>query len=368
MKILLTAARYHTGLLFIFSGLIKANDPLGLSYKMQEFFELWHLESLHDFTLAFSIIIIAFEIISGVAVIVGWKMKLFSWLLLLLILFFTFLTAYALFSGKVRECGCFGDCIPLQANQSFIKDLVLLGLIAFIFAYRNKIKTSISSQAAIAIILFTTVASFSFQWFVLRHLPVLDCLPYKKGNNIPAKLLPPAGSIPDSTVITFVYEKAGKELEFTATDFPADFNDTAYKYVRRYDKLIRKGNAEPAIKDFTLQTLSGTDTTLAVLSSPGNQLYLFLKDGYQEGEWNGYVDMIRQTAAQKGTPVFLVTNLSPELVSPMLPGLTVLRCDATAIKTAARANPTLIQVRNGTIIEKWAFADFNKALESIGKP
>ena len=138
--------------------------------------------------------------------------------------------------------------------------------------------------------------------------------------------------------------------------------------VRRYDKLIRKGNAEPAIKDFTLQTLSGTDTTLAVLSLPGNQLYLFLKDGYREGEWTGYVDMIRQSAAQTGIPVFLVTNLSPELVTPMFPGLTVLRCDATAIKTAARANPTLIHVRGGTIIEKWAFADFNKALESISKP
>ena len=78
--------------------------------------------------------------------------------------------------------------------------------------------------------------------------------------------------------------------------------------------------------------------------------------------------MIRQSATQNGTPVFLVTNLSPELVSPSFPGLTILRCDATAIKTAARANPTLIHVRNGTIIEKWAFADFDRALKSIGKP
>ncbi len=119
MKILLNIARVIVGVLFIFSGLIKANDPLGLSYKMQEFFEVWGMHWLNDYTLSFSLIMIAFEIVAGVAVLVGWQMRLFSWLLLLLILFFTFLTGYALFSGKIRECGCFGDCIPLTADQSF---------------------------------------------------------------------------------------------------------------------------------------------------------------------------------------------------------------------------------------------------------
>jgi hypothetical protein len=132
--------------------------------------------------------------------------------------------------------------------------------------------------------------------------------------------------------------------------------------------LIRKGNAEPAIKDFSLQTLSGNDTTLALLSSQGNQLFLFLKDDYKEGAWRDYFNMIRQAAIQKGTSVFLVTNISPEVVTPTFPGLTVLRCDATAIKTAARANPTLIEVSKGTIMKKWAFADFDKALKSIATP
>src|ERR1044072_4382226 len=140
MKSLLKITRIIVGILFIFSGLIKANDPLGLSYKMQEFFEIWGWHALNDFTLTFSVLMIAFEIIAGVAVLVGWRMRLFSWLLLLLTLFFTFLTGYALFSGKIRECGCFGDCIPLTADQSFMKDLLLLGLIGLIFWQRNKIK------------------------------------------------------------------------------------------------------------------------------------------------------------------------------------------------------------------------------------
>ena len=182
MKILLSISRFVVGILFIFSGLIKANDPLGLSYKMQEFFEVWGLHSLNSFTLALSIIMIAFEIIAGVAVLVGWKMKLFSWLLLLLILFFTFLTGYALFSGKIKECGCFGDCIPVQANQSFIKVLVLLGLIFFIFANRDRIKQILSTRNSLLILFFTAVLSFALQWCCCsvhassRSFQTLPCL------------------------------------------------------------------------------------------------------------------------------------------------------------------------------------------------
>src|SRR5687767_14422579 len=210
MNAVLNISRVIVGILFIFSGLIKANDPSGLSYKMQEFFEVWGMHGFNDYTLAFSIMMIAFEIVAGVAVLVGWKMRLFSWLLLLLTIFFTFLTGYALFSGKIKECGCFGDCIPLSAQQSFIKDLVLLLLISLLFANRNKISNWVSSRAALGILIATTVFSFAFQWYVLVHLPVVDCLPYRVGKNIQQQMKMPEGAIPDSTVINFVYEKEGK--------------------------------------------------------------------------------------------------------------------------------------------------------------
>ena len=103
MKRSLTVIRWFVGLLFIFSGLIKANDPLGLSYKMQEFFEGWGLQSLNDYTLAFALVMNVFEVLAGVAVIIGWRMRLFSWLLLLLIIFFCFLTAYAYLTGNINE-------------------------------------------------------------------------------------------------------------------------------------------------------------------------------------------------------------------------------------------------------------------------
>src|SRR4030095_14602693 len=138
-KNILLVVRWIVGLLFIFSGLIKANDPLGLSYKMQEFFEAWRWYSLNGLTFSFSLVMNVFEVLAGVAVIIGWRLKLFSWLLLLLIIFFSFLTGYALFSGQVKTCGCFGDCLPLTPAQSFIKDLILFVLILILFINRNKI-------------------------------------------------------------------------------------------------------------------------------------------------------------------------------------------------------------------------------------
>ena len=301
MRTFINISRFIIGTLFIFSGLIKANDPLGLSYKMQEFFEVWNLHQFNDYTLTLSVIMIAFEIIAGVAVLLGWKMRIFSWLLLALILF------------------------------------------------------------------FTVVFSFAFQWYVLQHLPVVDCLPYKIGNNIPEKMRIPAGAVPDSTVIVFTYEKNGKQSSFTTENFPADFDDS-YKFIKREDKVVRKGTAVPAIRDFSLQTTSGTDTTQALLTEPGTKIFLFLKDGYLPGEWIEQMDMIIGEASKKNIKGFLVTNLDvPDNRQGFMPELQTLKTDGTAIKTAARYNPTLFLIKDGTILKKWSAVDFAEALRYLGK-
>src|SRR6478672_11865939 len=161
MKILLAIVRVVVGLLFIFSGLIKANDPLGLSYKMREFFDVWGWHGWTDYTLPLSVILIAFEIIAGVAVLLGWQFKIFSWLLLLLIICFSFLTGYAVLSGKIKECGCFGDCIKLTAQESFTKDLVLFGLILLLVIFRNRVKPIFNSLVNIVSLLLSAIAAFS---------------------------------------------------------------------------------------------------------------------------------------------------------------------------------------------------------------
>jgi uncharacterized membrane protein YphA (DoxX/SURF4 family) len=370
MKILVQIARFIVGILFIFSGLIKANDPLGLSYKMQEFFEVWNFHWLDKYTLAFSLIMIVFEIIAGVAILVGWRMKLFSWLLLVLIIFFTFLTGYAYLSGKVRECGCFGNCIPLTSGQSFAKDLVLLGLILFLFFQVQKIRPLLSQAASLAVLLLATILSASFQWYVLVHLPVVDCLPYKVGQDIPEKMKLPVGAIPDSTVISFVYEHGGRQIEFTADKFPNDF-DSSYKLVNRYDKLIRKGNAEIAIKDFALTTADGTDSTQAILGQKGYKLFLFTKEIEEESpSWNKEFIVILTMARSKKIPVYFITSDYDGMRAWMDkvgvgPEVELLKCDGTAVKTAARANPTLFLLKRGIILNKWSYADFGLALPDI---
>jgi len=373
MKLFINISRIFVGILFIFSGLIKANDPLGLSYKMQEFFEVWNIHWLDNYTLVFSIVMIAFEIVAGVAVLLGWRMKLFSWLLLLLIIFFTFLTGYAFLSDKIKECGCFGNCIPLTAGQSFAKDLLLLALIVFLFVNRNKIKPFLSNLNSQIILILTIIISFSIQWYVLQYLPFTDCLPYKVGVNIPEKMKVPPGAIPDSTVISFIYEKNGKQVEFTADKFPSDFDDS-YKFIKRYDKLVRKGNAEPDIRDFSLVTLSGNDTTQQILQQPGYTIFVFAKELPDSNPpWNKEFSVIFSGKKMKNIPLYFITANAEQVEVYLgrngftMYDITILKCDATAIKTAARANPTLYLLKHGTIINKWSAAEFDNAILEISR-
>lgn len=364
MKTFLLLTRWIVGLLFIFSGLVKANDPLGLSYKMQEFFEVWGMHFLNDYTLAFALIMNVFEIVAGVAVIIGWRMKLFSWLLLLLIIFFTFLTGYALFSGKIKTCGCFGDCLPLTPAQSFGKDLFLLVLILILFITAKKIKPAVKPIGAMVLLLLATVGTGAGQYYVLQHLPIVDCLPYKKGNNLLEQMKTPANAVPDSFSIVFTYKRNGKMLEFDQANFPADF-DSTYEYVDRKDKLVKKGNGLQAkITDFTLQTLSGADTTAAVLATPGKYLVLFVKDFDHTANWLSGFDKVREAARQKNLPILVVTADADRALS-VLPNSTILKCDATVLKTIARVTPTYAVMKGPTILSKTSYTDTHKLLQEI---
>lgn len=362
MKKLLTISRWLVGLLFIFSGLIKANDPLGLSYKMQEFFEVWGTVYLNDFSLFLSVEMISFEIIAGVAVIIGWEFELFSWLLLLLIIFFTFLTGFAFLSETIRACGCFGDCIKLTAQESFIKDIILLVFIVFLFVNRNTIQEKISKKIAIIVLTITVLFSFAIQVYVLKNLPIVDCLPYKVGKNILEQRKIPKGAIPDSTVINFVYLKNGKNVEFDADHFPADFDDSVYQFVKRYDKLIRKGNAEPPIKDFVLLTANNFDTTEAILSSPGKLLIIFSKDW--KNDWNSSVKKIKAFTNQHKDYKLIIATVDLDKIE-LKDSCTIFKSDFVAIKTAARVDPTLYYLNDGVILNKWAIRNWDNAIQQL---
>ncbi len=368
MKTALAVIRIIVGVLFIFSGLIKANDPTGLSYKMQEFFEVWGLQSLNNYTLVFAVVMNAFEIVAGVAVLLGWRMRLFSWLLLLLIIFFSFLTGFALFSGKIKTCGCFGDCIPLTAQQSFIKDLLLLLLILVIFIKKDIIKPVFSTKSSSVSIGLTVLFCIVSQWFVLNYLPVIDCLAYKKGNNIIEKMKIPEGAVADSFAIKFRYRKAGKEVIFGSDNFPEDFNDSTYQFIDRVQELIRPGTVAAPITDFILYGESGEDTTLPVLNQPNSYVMLLSKDADEaEEDWSKNAENVSKACRQKSIPFYIVTATS-EAAQKQLPAtenIHYLKCDATVIKTAARVNPTYFVMKQANITGKFANSNYKKVIKQL---
>ncbi len=368
MKKSLIVIRWIVGLLFIFSGLIKANDPLGLSYKMQEFFEVWGLNSINDYTLAFSLIMNVFEVIAGVAVITGWRMRLFSWLLLLLIIFFCFLTGYAYLSGKIKTCGCFGDCIPLTPFTSFIKDDILLILIIILFINRKNITPSLSGPMPQSVLVLCVASIVFLQYYVLNHLPLKDCLPYRKGANIVKNMQLPAGAVPDSFAFTFRYKTKGKFLEFDANNFPTDFNDSAYEFVDRYEKLIRKGSGLPPITEFSLQTINGADTTLSVLSQNNSYLMLMAINFSNYNKWyNKDFEKLINRLTDKHLPFFIVTSDKDKAVELFGNNrkINILICDGTAIKTAARVNPTYFIMHGAVIKDKYSYKDINEIMEKV---
>jgi len=316
---------------------------------------------------------IAFEILAGLALLLGWRMKVFSWLLLLLILFFTFLTGYAYYSGKFTNCGCFGDCIPITPKTSFLKDIALTLLIIFLFVNRKKIRPYFSANMNLGIMAAATIISFLLQWYVLNYLPLVDCLPFKKGNNISEKMKPPAGSVQDSFAIRFVYERGGKQFEFSPAELPADLN--SYKFKDRIDKLVRKGNAEPPIKGFSLagrEFMDSTtgkekrnDSTGIVLSEPYCLLLFCENFSTPVKDWQDDFEELKKVADQKNIPAYIVTASVNEaalaLQKTPFSDMQVFECDFTAIRTAARTNPCLYLLKQGTVVNKWSYKKISKA-------
>lgn len=303
MQSFLKILRWTVGLLFIFSGLIKANDPFGLSYKMQEFFEVWGIAFLDDYTLVFALIMNTLEIVAGIALLIKFPYKQTLWLLLGLIVFFTFLTGFALFSGKIKTCGCFGDCIPLTPKVSFIKDLVLLFAIIILLINHKKVKSNLHKALGIFLLILSTGAVGYGQYHVLQHLPFIDCLPYKRGNDIKEQMKVPEGAIPDSVSIQMSFLKNGKTVQFDINQFPPDF-DSTYVYQDRQEVMIQKGNGMVAkIVDFSLFTLNNEDTTAAIFNATTPYVLIFSGNIDPSIPWETLIKTIQQNNQQ----VYLVT-------------------------------------------------------------
>jgi uncharacterized membrane protein YphA (DoxX/SURF4 family) len=314
MKKVLLFIRWIVGVLFIFSGLIKVNDPLGLSYKMQEFFEVWGIDFVNKYSLFLALIMNMLEVSCGIALLIGFRIKFTIRLLLALIIFFTFLTGYAVLSGKIKTCGCLGDCLPLTATQSFIKDLVLLAMIVLLTLFDNDAPPLFSKITTNTILMLSIMSCVLIQDAVLNYLPYIDCLPFKVGNNLIEQMQRPKDYVPDSTVITYQYKKGGKVIDFDQSHFPDDF-DSTYIFVNRYDKLVRKGTGGAKITDFNLTTQSGNDTTQAMLSIPKYLMVMGNSSHTNFNVWHSDLLKVRDYCTANNISLFYITPQSGDVLT-----------------------------------------------------
>ncbi|WP_293947126.1 MULTISPECIES: BT_3928 family protein [unclassified Sphingobacterium] len=370
---LLGFCRIFTGLLFIFSGFIKANDPTGFGYKLQEYFEVFHLTTFNEYATAIAVVICGFEILLGALLLFGVYANLVAWGLLLLILFFTFLTFYSAFFEVVTSCGCFGDAIPLTPWQSFSKDLVLLALILIIFFNRKQIQSIIKGSGnQFVVALITTIVSLGIGIYTVNYLPFIDFLPYKIGNNLPSLMVLPEGKQGDvfEQLYTMKNKKTGETKKVNDKVYMADklWEDESWEIIGEPEsKLIKKGYDIP-IPDLLITDADGTDHTQEIIANPYYNIIIVAKD-LSSTNINA-IQKINQTVTQmtkdyNGLRVVLLTASASKdaqyLSDKMQLIAEIYYADLIPLKSMVRANPGVILLKGGNVMGKWHYNNFPDA-------
>ena len=371
-------SRAIVGLLFIFSGLIKANDPLGFGYKLQEYFEVFHISFLNDYAVLLAILLCTLEIVLGALLLLGFWSSKVAWGLLLIIIFFTFLTFYSAFFEVVTSCGCFGDAIPLTPWQSFAKDIILLSLILHLFLRRKEILpvlTGVKAQQFIAGLVL--ILSRGFGLFTYSYLPILDFLPYKVGNNIPQLMITPPGAAPDVYEITYNLKnkssgetKSMTDKEYLKTQI---WKDTNWEISGDpVSKLIKKG-FDLKIKDLKITDNQGTDYNQEILENPYYNLVIVAYNlSKTDAAGLGNLNALAINAAENYNirTVLLTSNSAQdaELFSKKNKlVMEVFYADGIPLKSMVRANPGVLLLKNGVVINKWHFRNMPSYDELVEK-
>lgn len=352
-------SRLFVGILFIISGLIKLNDPVGFSYKLTEYFSepVFNLPFLEPLALGLAVFLVILEVVLGVMLLVGYKAKTTIWALLILIVFFTFLTFYSAYFDVVKDCGCFGDALKLTPWESFTKDIVLLFFILILFINKKLIKP-LFSGAVINIITYASVVLCIFMavW-VLNHLPLKDFRAYKVGTNIQKGMEIPEGAPKSVVEMIFIYKVNGVVKEYTEKDL-MNIPDGAV-FIDRKDKIISEGFVPP-IHDFSM-TLNDSDYKDELLKEP--KLLVFVTYDLNRAEPKGMKELekLNQKAKSKGYKVIAMTaSGANEIASAKKEynlNLDFYFCDATTLKTIERANPSIVLIHNGTVVQKVHYND-----------
>ncbi|TVP53021.1 MAG: DoxX family membrane protein [Mongoliibacter sp.] len=352
--------RLFVGGLFIFSGLIKVNDPVGTAIKLEEYFDVFSNDIasffyiFKDIALPLAVFLVVAEVVLGIMLILGVRLRFTVWALSLMILFFTFLTFYSAYFNKVTDCGCFGDAIKLTPWESFIKDVILLVLIAVLFFFRNSLSNDGPTWAKWTVRV-SLVFSVGLAVIAIRNLPFIDFRAYKEGVNIPEAMQPSA-----PLQYEYVMSKDGEEFIFD--QYPSD---ESYEFKEM--KLMNE-DALPKISDFAVWNDAG-DYTDEILSGRKAVLLITSITKMNTNHLEKIDEVMKGLQATPITPLVVAASSQDEidrLIQERGWEVEGYQADATVIKTIMRSNPGLMLLDDGEVLKKYHVRNTPTSEEVIG--
>ncbi|WP_282054432.1 BT_3928 family protein [Maribacter luteus] len=360
MKYLVGFSRLFVGFLFIFSGFVKLNDPVGFTFKLEEYFSeaVLNLTFLLPYALGFALLVVVLEILLGVMLLLGFRIRFTLWSLFLMIVFFGFLTFYSAYFNKVTDCGCFGDAVNLSPWGSFTKDMVLLVFIVILILGKRFIKPIFGPNSRRVITALALVFCVLFAYHVLNHLPVIDFRPYKIGANIQEGMVMPEDAQKPVFEYAWKFNVNGEE-EVVVTN--GDYPSVDGEFIDVETTEIVKGY-EPPIHDFTIEQ-EGVDYAPELLVEP--KLMMIISYNLDSSDLEAFTALAQliPKAKDKGYKVIGMSASSPEetaeLIKKYYLDTEFYFTDETALKTVVRSNPGLLTLEKGTITQKVHFNDMD---------
>jgi uncharacterized membrane protein YphA (DoxX/SURF4 family)/peroxiredoxin len=363
MKYLVGFSRVFVGILFIISGFIKLNDPVGFSFKLEEYFSssVLDLPFFEPHALTISIIVVIFEVLVGVMLLLGYCRKFTVWSLLLMIIGFTFLTFYSAYYNKVTDCGCFGDAIKLTPWESFTKDIILLVLIVILFIGRKYITPWFSGNIRKVLTALTLALCGVYVVHVLNHLPEIDFRPYKIGADIEDGMNVPPGAPQPIIEYTWKFKTADGIKEIVTN---GDYPKVDGEFIGAETKEIQKGY-EPPVHDFTIEQ-EGDDFALAMLNEPKLVMVIAYDLRKTNHKFYNEIKKVTDKAIKNGYKVIGMSASNKEQSSNLIRqyglGFEFYFTDETTLKTIVRSNPGVLVLEEGTIMQKVHSNDLDKLI------
>ena len=357
-------SRICAGFVFIFSGFVKAVDPLGSTYKFIDYFHAFNMPWLEPAAFPLAILLSGSEFLIGVCLLLFIRNKLANWGALLFMAGFTPLTFWLALTNPVQDCGCFGDAIILSNWQTFYKNIVISALVIISFIYRNSTKRWMSIKSEWLIAASTALLITGFSLFNYRHLPVIDFRPYKIGTNIPEGMIIPEDA-PASVYAQYFTLRdtiSGKQVSIESDIYMSDSaywkKGTTWKFISATEPVLVKEGYQPAIHDFSISSLSGEDITQVVLADTG---YYFILVAYDlkksEIKYQVEINELYNQAVADNHKFICLTAVTGSEIEQFKTvhnaAYEFYITDPITLKTIIRANPGLIILHKGNIIAKW---------------